>query len=105
LQLDWSFQSPQAAELLELELPPERLFRFFARTLRGARHQLGCRCISSYLETHIGLIDQSQQAQFLNRTESILKSKWLMASTKAVAPLLSHAPRLPPRKSAGRRAY
>jgi len=48
LQLDGSFQSLlRAEESWELEFPPERPFRFFARTPREARHQPGCRCISS----------------------------------------------------------
>jgi len=47
------------------------------------------------IETHIALIDQSQQAQFLDRTECLLKRKWLVASAKKAAPISGHAPRLP----------
>jgi len=38
LQLDSSFQSPQAAGSWELELSQERQFQFFARTPREGRH-------------------------------------------------------------------
>jgi hypothetical protein len=47
LQPAWSFQSLRAEAQWELELSPERRFRFFARTPREARHQPECRCISS----------------------------------------------------------
>jgi hypothetical protein len=47
LQPDWPSQSPPQAHWWGLELLPERRFRFFARTPRGARHLPGCRCISS----------------------------------------------------------
>ena len=50
------------------------------------------------VETHIALVDQSQQAQFLDRAECWLKHKWLATSTKKVAPISSHALRLPRRK-------
>ncbi len=95
MQPDWSFQSPPPEELWEWVMPQERLFQFFARMPREARHQPGCRYISSYLETNIGLIDQSQQAQFLDRTESVSKDKWLVASTKVEPPLSKRVPRRP----------
>lgn len=48
-------------------------------------------------DTHC-LIDQSQQAQFLDRAECYLRHKWLATKTKKVAPISSHAPRPPPCK-------
>ena len=41
------FQSSLRAEWWGLELSPERRFRSFAHTPRGARHRPGCRCIFS----------------------------------------------------------
>ena len=51
-----------------------------------------------FIETHIALIDQSQQAQFLNRAECYWKHKWFATSTKTVPPISTHALQLPRRK-------